>query len=70
MAIFSEAVPCPYCMEKFKSNVSLCRHVLSQHNWNKDFLKGFEIVETHGSVMFVKEVEGNEKGKFEDKKKL
>lgn len=42
------------CPETFPSNLSLCRHVLREHNWNKDFLKGFEIVKTHGSVMIVK----------------
>ena len=52
---FKDRVVCPYCPETFPSNVSLCRHVLSEHNWNKDFLKGFEIVETIGSVMIVKE---------------
>lgn len=54
---FPAPVTCPYCPEKFPSNVALCRHVLSAHNWNKDFLKGFEIVETHGAVMIVKEKE-------------
>lgn len=71
--VFKEKVPCPYCpkgSEGFNSNIQLCRHVLAQHNWNKDFLKGFEIVETHGSVMIVKEIEGIEKRKSEDKKIL
>jgi len=67
---FKEKVPCPYCPEFFSSNILLCRHVLCQHNWNRDFLKGFEIVETHGSVMIVKEVRENEEGKCEVKKEL
>lgn len=54
---FSELVPCPYCAELFHSNVSLSRHVLSKHNWNDDFLKGFEVIETHGSVMIVRKLE-------------
>lgn len=36
IVIFPERVKCPYCPEDFKSNVSLCRHVLGQHNWNKE----------------------------------
>jgi len=54
---FKERVPCPFCpegSETYPSNLSLCRHVLKEHNWNKDFLKGFEILETHGAVMIVK----------------
>lgn len=35
---FKERVPCPYCPETFKSNVRLCQHVLSKHNWNKSFV--------------------------------
>lgn len=54
---FKERIPCPYCEKTFPSNVSLCRHVLRSHNWNKDFLKGFEVVETHGAVMIVKRIE-------------
>lgn len=57
VARFKERVPCPYCppdSETFASNLSLSRHVLKKHNWNKDFLKGFEVIETHGSVMIVK----------------
>lgn len=57
---FQERVPCPYCppdAPTHPSNVSLCRHVLHEHNWNQDFLKGFEIVETHGSYMIAKKVE-------------
>lgn len=58
IAIFPEPVRCPYCDEAFKSNVMLCRHVLSKHNWNEDFLKGFEVLETHGAVMIVQRKEG------------
>jgi len=51
---FIERVMCPYCPRDFPSNVSLCRHVLHDHNWNKDFLKGFEVIETHGAVMIAR----------------
>lgn len=60
---FDPRVPCPFCPEDardFPSNLSLCRHVLHEHNWNKDFLKGFEIVETDGAVMIVERKEGHE----------
>lgn len=54
---FDPRIPCPWYPADFPTNLSLCRHVLHKHNWNKDFLKGFEILETHGSVMIVKEKE-------------
>lgn len=54
---FRPAVVCPYCPETFPTNLALCRHVLRKHNWNEDFLKGFEIMETHGAVMVVRKVE-------------
>jgi len=57
LAQFKEKVPCPYCPETFPSNVTLCRHVLRKHNWNEDFLKGFEVLETHGAVMIVQRKE-------------
>lgn len=35
---FKNPVPCPYnCGENFNTSLSLCRHVLSKHNWNKDY---------------------------------
>ena len=38
--------------------------------WNKEFLKGFIVIEMHGPVMIVKRLEAIEKGKSEDKKEL
>jgi uncharacterized C2H2 Zn-finger protein len=35
---FIERVPCPYCppdSRTFPTNLSLARHVLQEHNWNK-----------------------------------
>lgn len=62
---FPERIKCPYCPEDaddFPSNLALARHVLTEHNWNKDFLKGFEVVEVVGSVMIVKEEVEKEDG--------
>jgi hypothetical protein len=56
---FKERVPCPYCppdSPDFPSNLALCRHVLREHNWNNDFLKDFEVVETYGSVLIAKKI--------------
>ena len=56
---FTEYVPCPYCSELCGSNLALARHVLREHNWNKDFLKDFEIVEQNGWVMILKQKDEN-----------
>jgi len=35
---FIERVPCPYCplnSRTYPTNLSLARHVLQEHNWNK-----------------------------------
>jgi len=51
---FNEQVICPFCPDTFPTNLSLCRHVLNKHNWNEDFLKGFEIIEVHSGWMIAK----------------
>jgi uncharacterized Zn-finger protein len=56
---FKERVSCPYCPETFPTNLSLCRHVLKEHNWNRDYkdiLEEYEIIETHGGVAIAKKV--------------
>jgi hypothetical protein len=34
---FDDSVPCPYCRELQTTSLLLCRHVLSKHNWNKNY---------------------------------
>jgi len=60
---FPKPVPCPYCplgTEPYKTSLTLIRHVLNNHNWNKQFLEGFEIVKDTEEIMVLKENRKNE----------
>jgi uncharacterized Zn-finger protein len=34
---FDSPVPCPYCGDPQNTSLQLCQHVLTHHNWNKNY---------------------------------